>query len=225
MNVLALILLISKFYMNVYGLFECSFNLDGFWFNLKALDYIYYVTNIYTLDTEKINMTWSISLCKGMNSEVFGGEGNCKKESRICGVKRVISGEKERIEEVKGLYFDIDDKYLTDNGFEVMFHNNRARKSNLSAIINFICDEKEHDPKLIAYKYSMVWLEWKTKSACKDINYVKKKNGTYGFFEFDLFSYIEMIKNMKYFIKDFALRVIVYIRNMGGPYREGYTAI
>ncbi|EMR11298.1 hypothetical protein PNEG_00327 [Pneumocystis murina B123] len=256
MSFLILILVISRLCIKVFGLFECYFNLDGFVFNLTGLDYTYYVTNFYRLETEQVNMTWTISLCKGINSEIFGGGGYCKKDSRICSVKKVISGEEERVEEVKGLYFDFDNKYLTDSGFEVIFHNNRVRKSNLSAIIHFICDEEEHNPRLIFYKYSMLWLEWKTNFACKNIETEKKRNDGsifsffiwlmiiffliilslvlfhlyfnyryYGSLEIDLFSYIEMIKNMKYFLKDFTSKAIVYIKSLGNSFQGGYTPI
>ncbi|QSL64235.1 hypothetical protein MERGE_000390 [Pneumocystis wakefieldiae] len=211
---------------------------------------------VLILEAEQVNMTWTLSLCRGMNSGIVEGGGYCGKGSRICGVKKVISGEDERIEEVKELYFDLDNKYLTDSGFEVIFHNSRVRKSNLSSIIHFICDKNEYNPRLIAYKYSMLWLEWKTNSACKDIKSDQGKNETsvlsfftwlviiffliilsfaffhlyfnyryYGSFEIDLFSYMEMIKNMKYYLKDFASNAILKIKSFANSSREGYTPI
>ncbi|KAG5519209.1 hypothetical protein PMAC_002297 [Pneumocystis sp. 'macacae'] len=191
------VLVLTGFYKGVLCIFWCNFEIDNVKFDLEPLDNTYRVTSLYNLDEGLVNRTWSISLCRKLNfNDEISNEYACSNGTNICGVKTLLRDNKLIVKNVQGLHFDIYSKYLTNNGLQIFFHNAQFRENNLSAMINFICNEKEHDPKFISYSRSHLQLKWKT-------------NTVY----------------LPYYFKDYGSQIISFVKQTREPGYRGYTSI
>ncbi|CCJ30543.1 unnamed protein product [Pneumocystis jirovecii] len=197
-------------------------------FDLEALDNIYYVTSLYNSDEGIVNRTWSISLCRKLNfDKKISKEYLCSSGANICGVKTLFRDTELIVENVQGLHFDIYSKYLTNNGLQIFFYNAQFRENNLSAMINFICDEKvgvyyhEHDPKFISYSRSHLQLKWKTNTVCKREEKPNIVYHSYGSINYDFYPFTETVKNFSYYFKDYGSQLISFVKQIREPsYRD-----
>ncbi|KTW31864.1 uncharacterized protein T551_01125 [Pneumocystis jirovecii RU7] len=234
------VLALTGFCKSVFGFFNCNFEVDNVNFDLEALDNIYYVTSLYNSDEGIVNRTWSISLCRKLNfDKKISKEYLCSSGANICGVKTLFRDTELIVENVQGLHFDIYSKYLTNNGLQIFFYNAQFRENNLSAMINFICDEKvgvyyhEHDPKFISYSRSHLQLKWKTNTVCKreekpNIVYQYHSWGIfscYGSINYDFYPFTETVKNFSYYFKDYGSQLISFVKQIREPSYRGYTSI
>ncbi|KAG4306241.1 hypothetical protein PORY_000229 [Pneumocystis oryctolagi] len=185
------VFILSVFYKIVFGDFQCSFEINKVSYDLRSLNRTSCVTSLYNLDESIVNMTWKISLCKGLNSsENTMEEYVCLNNPNICEIKTISNDGKVEVKSIRSLHFDVYSKYLTNSGFRIFFYNAQFRKSNLSAMIDFVCNSNEYNPEFMMYDHSHLQLRWKTKYACihsKNQSIKEKKRS------WSIFSYLFLI--------------------------------